>query len=126
TENVYSAISKILKYYGAKSIGDGEFNKVLLALLDWTARVGIRKDKSETPHVYGFFVDLIEAKCAAIIFDETNGPKVIRSLSLAVHYSFEKNSESIQVKERVEEALRKMKSTEVSFDQWIEAAKLAE
>ncbi|GMR37239.1 hypothetical protein PMAYCL1PPCAC_07434 [Pristionchus mayeri] len=126
TESIYSAISKILKNYGAKTIGEAEYNKMLISLLDWTAKVGIRRDKSETQHLYGFFVDLIEAKCM-ILFDETNGPKMIRSLALIVHYdAFDKNSESIQVKGRIVDVLKKMKSTEVSFTQWIEAAKLDE
>ncbi|GMR35995.1 hypothetical protein PMAYCL1PPCAC_06190, partial [Pristionchus mayeri] len=126
TENIYSAMAKILKHSGVDKIGKELHDKALISLLDWTAEVGIRRDKTRAQHVYGFLVDIIEAK-HKIVCDKKNGPKVIRSIVLAIHYeSFDTTSpDSIQVKERVEEALRKITSTKASLTR-IKAAKLDE
>ncbi|GMR35996.1 hypothetical protein PMAYCL1PPCAC_06191, partial [Pristionchus mayeri] len=81
TEQIYSAIAKILKTFKIEKLGVGVHDKALISLVDWTAEVGIRRDKTRAQHVYGFLVDIIEAK-HKIVCDKKNGPKVIRSLVL--------------------------------------------
>lgn len=79
TENVISALTKICKYQPA-CVPGGDLNQFLALWLSW---LPVYEDDEETPHVYGYLCDLLEANNAVVIgpADNSNLVRVVKAIA---------------------------------------------
>ncbi|XP_050306794.1 importin-5 [Anthonomus grandis grandis] len=79
TENVISAVTKILKYNNSQI----NVNELIPIWFSWLPVV---EDSDEAPHIYGYMCDLIEQNHQAVIgVNNANIPKIIQIISEAFY-----------------------------------------
>jgi hypothetical protein len=118
TENAISAVAKILKYSNAV-----DANLVIPTFITW---LPIWEDAEETPYVYDYFCDLVEANHPAVLGENnSNLPSIVNIIvQVFSHGAIDDSSElGIRTKQRLASILKVLSQNKEIFDAILQTLK---
>jgi hypothetical protein len=118
TENAISAVAKILKYSNAV-----DANLVVPTFITW---LPIWEDAEETPFVYDYFCDLVEANHPAVLGENnSNLPSIVNIIvQVYAHGAIDDSSElGVKTKQRLAAILKVLSNNKEIFDAILQSLK---
>uniref|UniRef100_A0AC34GA16 Uncharacterized protein n=1 Tax=Panagrolaimus sp. ES5 TaxID=591445 RepID=A0AC34GA16_9BILA len=118
TENAISAVAKILKYSNAV-----DSNLVIPTFITW---LPIWEDAEETPFVYSYFCDLVEANHPAVLGENnSNLPSIVNIIvQVFAHDAIDDSSElGVETKQRLSSILKVLSNNKEIFDAILQTLK---